>query len=187
MKQGEAKATVWLAEGCEEMEAVIALDVLRRGTIDVRGMTLGPDLDVRGAHGVQIRADTGWDETWLAGADLLVVPGGMGGMEALRADPRVLEHIRRADREGRFVGAVCAGPLVLAAAGILKGRKATCYPGLEQHLQGVERPADPVVRDGNLITSLGPATAMAFAVELVRALAGEAVAREVAQGLLLPH
>lgn len=148
-------------------------------------MALGANLEVRGSRGVRLRADLPWDEAWLAASALLVVPGGMGGMQALRADARVLEQLRRAAREERLVAAVCAGPLVLAAAGILEGRRATCYPGLESQLHAVEHRCTAVVRDGNVITSQGPGTAMAFAVELVRALAGDTTAHDVAQGLLL--
>ncbi len=181
----ERQAAVLLADGVEEMEAVIVLDVLRRGRIDARGMALDSRLEIKGSRGVRILADLPWDEAWLAGSALLVVPGGMGGMETLRADSRVLEHLRRAVREERLVAAVCAGPLVLAAAGVLQGRRATCYPGLEAQLRPAEHRSTSVVRDGNLITSQGPGTAMGFAVELVRAVAGDAIAHDVAQGLLL--
>lgn len=187
MSEGSKRAAVWLADGVEEMEAVIILDVLRRGKLDVRGVSLGDRREVKGSRGVVLVADTAWDEAWLRAADLLVVPGGMGGMEALRADSRVLDHLRRATAEGKWVAAVCAGPLVLARAGLLAGRKATCYPGLEGELAGAVPSPARVVVDGRLVTSQGPGTAMEFSVALLRALAGDAVADSVAKGLLLPR
>lgn len=181
------RAAVWLADGVEEMEAVIVLDVLRRGKIDARGIALGDRCEVKGSRGVGLLADSPWDDAWLAAADLLVVPGGMGGMEALRADERVLAHLRQAADAGRWVAAVCAGPLVFARAGLLAGRTATCYPGLEPELTGARHSTARVVVDGRIVTSQGPGTAMEFAVTLVRCLAGAAVADSVAQGLLLHH
>ncbi len=178
-------AVVWLADGVEEIEAVTVLDVLRRAGIEALGMALGDALEVRASRGVRLLADCPWDAARVASADLLVAPGGMGGMQALRDDVRVTDALRDAVAEGRCVAALCAGPLVLARAGILQGRRATCYPGLEGDLSGAIPQTDPVVRDGPVITSRGPATAMAFAVELVRALCGAEVAATTARGLLL--
>jgi 4-methyl-5(b-hydroxyethyl)-thiazole monophosphate biosynthesis len=179
------RAAVWLADGVEEMEAVIVLDVLRRGKVEVRGIALGDRREVRGSRGVELLADSGWDDAWLQGADVLVVPGGMGGMEALRGDVRVLDRLRRAASAGKWIAAVCAGPLVLARAGLLAGRNATCYPGLETELAGAKPSSERVVVDGHVITSQGPGTAMEFAVAILRLLVGDAVADGVAKGLLL--
>lgn len=186
MERTPKRAVVWLADGVEEMEAVIALDVLRRGKVEAVGMAIAAERVVKGSRGVSILADTLWDDAILAAADVLVVPGGMGGMQALRADPRVLDRLRQAASAGRWTAAVCAGPLVLAEAGLLRGRRATCHPSLADDLSAFTPYCrDRVVRDGRIITSQGPGTSMAFAVEILRALFDDAVADSVAQGLLL--
>lgn len=185
MKTLKVPATVWLADGVEEMEAVIVLDVLRRGGVDARGMSVSGDIAVHASRDIRLTADLPWDEDWILDSELLVVPGGMGGTEALMGNPLVLKQLRRGMENERLIGAVCAGPLVLSEAGILENVKLTCYPGLQDKLKAGTWVDEPVVRDGKIITSQGPATAMRFAVELVRAVRGDSIADEVAKALLL--
>ena len=174
-----------LADGSEEIEAVTILDVLRRGKINIMGMSITPSLDITGSRFVGIKADTLWDDSLVQDADMLILPGGAKGMEALRADSRVIAAVQNAHANGRYVAAICAGPLVLERAGILKRKRATCYPSFQAQLTDAILSQDRVVIDGNIITSQGPGTAMDFALALLRILAGDAVASDVAKGLLI--
>ena len=185
-----AKALVFLADGCEEIEAVTAVDVLRRGGVEVCACSAGNSAEVRGAHGISIAADAVLpsdpaEAAAFAGPfDALVVPGGMGGVGNLAASPAVLAALRAADSRGAVVAAVCAGPMVLDAAGLLAGHRHCCYPGIEKNLSGAGEfvPGATSATDGNIVTGTGPGTAMEFALEVLRALGGPADA--VAGGLL---
>lgn len=184
------KALVFLADGCEEIEAVTAIDVLRRGGVDVCACSAGSGDEVRGAHGIVFAADAVLpadpDEAaaFAAPFDALVVPGGMGGVGNLAASRAVLAALRAADARGAVVAAVCAGPMVLDAAGLLSGRRHCCYPGIEERLSGGGKfvPGATSETDGHLVTGTGPGTAMEFALEVLRALGGPAAS--VAEGLL---
>ena len=172
-----------LANGVEELEAVTLLDVLRRGGIQATAASLTDTLPVKGARGVTLLADATWASLDTAGFDALVLPGGGKGTENLIADERVLDAVRTFNEAGKFVAALCAAPTVLAAAGLLEGRRATCYPTCAAQL-GAAYDDAPVIADGNIITSQGPGTAMLFALVLVQQFAGDEAARRVADGLL---
>ncbi len=172
-----------LADGVEELEAVTIIDVLRRGGVEVTSAALGISLTVSGSRGVQLLADELWATLDTDAFDALVLPGGGKGTEALLADPTVTAAVRAFDAAGKHVAAICAAPAVLAAAGILKNRKATCYPSVAAQL-GKSYDDAPVIADGNVITSQGPGTAMLFALVLVQHFAGDEAARRVAAGLL---
>ena len=172
-----------LANGVEELEAVTLLDVLRRGGIQVTSASLTDTLPVKGLRGVTVLADATWASLDTSDFDAIVLPGGGKGTEKLAADERVLTAIRSFDEDGKFVAALCAAPTVLAKAGILRDRRATCYPSCAAEL-GDSFDNAPVIADGNLITSQGPGTAMLFALVLVQQFAGDEVARRVADGLL---
>ena len=177
-------AILFLADGAEEIEAVTILDVLRRGSVRVLGMSVTPTLRIQGSRNVAFLADTLWDDTLVSAAAALILPGGLKGMETLRADTRVLAALCAAHAAGKWVAAICAAPLVLLRAGLLEGKDATCHPDVQSQLVGANiQSGKDVVVDGNVITSRGPATSMAFAVELVRALSGDATARRVAEKL----
>ena len=172
-----------LADGVEELEAVTIIDILRRGGCEVTSVALGNGLTVQGSRGVTLMADTRWDSLDISRFDAIVLPGGGKGTENLASDPRVIETVLTFDRAGKFVTAICAAPTLLAAAGILTGRKATCYPTCAKQL-GSAYGEVPVIADGNIITSQGPGTAMLFALVLVRHFAGDEAALRVAKGLL---
>ncbi|MEE8359798.1 MAG: DJ-1 family glyoxalase III [Candidatus Omnitrophota bacterium] len=166
------RAVVILADGFEETEAVASIDILRRADIETVVCGLR-DKTVNGAHDIKMIADTTLEE--LKGPiDALVLPGGMPGAENLAKSKKVADMIRDAHKRGALVAAICASPaLVLAPTGILKGKKATCYPGMEGDLgKGVFFTEERVVVDGNIITSRGPGTALAFALAIVEKLAG---------------
>jgi len=173
---------VILAEGFEEIEAVTLIDVLRRAGVEVVSASLG-DTRVRGAHAVTIEADCRLDEVIAQTFDAVVLPGGMPGSKNLRDDPRVLECLQRQQKEGRFLGALCAAPIVLEAAGVLKGKRATCYPGYE--LPSAQQIDERVVRDGKIVTSRGPGTALEFALEWVRILVSADKAAQLREGMIV--
>lgn len=172
-----------LADGVEELEAVTLIDVLRRGGIDVVSAAIGDNRTVQGSRGVKLLADAMWPDLELDTFEAIVLPGGGKGTENLAADSRVIETVQAFDQAGKFVTAICAAPTVLAAAGILHGRRATCYPTCAQAL-GRAYDNAPVIADGNVITSQGPGTAMLFALVLIRHFVGTEHAQSVARSLL---
>ena len=173
-----------LANGVEEIEAVTLIDVLRRAKLEVVTVALGGSREVEGAHGIGLKADTCWEEIDLEDFRAIVLPGGGVGTQNLAEDERVLKALCDFDAEGKIVAAICAAPTVLAEAGILEGRHATCYPSCVGMLGGAYDPAAPVIADGNIITSQGPGTALLFSLALVHNLADEETARQVAAGML---
>lgn len=179
------KACVLLAPGCEEMEAVIIVDVLRRGGVNV--VTAGLEEGVfEASRGVRLEADISLDK--LAGAkefDILILPGGLPGTKALRNDSRVKDLLLHYfQTEEKKVATICAAALVLDAHDLLDGKTFTCYPGLAGDVEGGTWVDERVVVDGNLTTSQGPGTAMAFALELVNQLVDKETRDQVAEGLL---
>ena len=179
------KALVPLANGVEEMEAVIVIDVLRRARWDVvsAGLTRG---NITASRGVKLVADADWREINPMEFDVLVLPGGREGARALSTDPGVQDTIRSFVQAGKWVAAICAGPLALQTAGVLRGRRATCHPAVRDELTEARRVDDRVAVDGRLVTSQGPGTAFEFALALVRLVDGPAAADAIAPGLVLP-
>lgn len=179
------KAFVFLADGFEEMEALGTVDVLRRAGVETVTVSITDNLCVTGAHQIPVTADTCLQKADLTGADALILPGGMPGAKNLNECEALKEALLQQYRENRIVAAICAAPMVLGGLGLLKNRKATCYPSFEPTLIGAEPTGEPTVTDGNVITGKGPGFVYQFALALVAALKGEAVAEEVAAGLLL--
>jgi 4-methyl-5(b-hydroxyethyl)-thiazole monophosphate biosynthesis len=176
------RVLVPLAEGFEELEAVTIIDVLRRAGIDVVVASLG-DSPVAGSHGIRIAADTPLGALAEQQFDMIALPGGMPGAEHLKKDARIAELVNRLRGEGKPVAAICAAPMVLAAAGVLDGRRATSYPGFLKDAKQTTVVADAVVSDSGIITSRGPGTALDFALALVAELAGRDVRNEVEAAL----
>lgn len=173
---------VLFAPGSEELETVTVVDILRRGGISVTlaGLEVGA---LRGSRGIVLMPDTTLDDALKRGYDMVVLPGGQPGSDNLKADGRVLKLIRQMSQQGKYVTAICAAPSVLATAGLLDGKQATCFPGaLDAFPQVMQRPS-AVVEDGKLITSRGPGTAMDFALTLVERLAGKEKRLAVETGL----
>ena len=169
------KVYVFLAEGFEEMEAVTPIDLLRRAGVDAKLVSVTGNRAVTGAHGVTYLADLLFEEIE-EDADMLVLPGGLPGAQNLQDNEALGKLLLKFHEEGKFVCAICAAPMVLGHLGILQGKKATIYPGMEDRLIGATPVADKVCRDGNVITGKGPGAAMTFAITLVEALAGKEVA-----------
>jgi len=165
------RVLVPLAEGFEELEAVTIIDVLRRAGIDVVVASLGDSL-VAGSHGIRIAADTPLAALAEQEFDMIAMPGGMPGADHLKKDARVAALIQHLQRQGKPVAAICAAPMVLAAAGALDGRRATSYPGFLDDATRTTVVDEAVVNDNGVITSRGPGTALDFALALVAELAG---------------
>lgn len=185
MKQGQT-VFVLLAEGFEEIEAITAVDVLRRAGIETVVVATGEDLNVTGGHGIPVRADRLFTETDFGQGFMIVLPGGGEGTRNLSAHTGVAEVLQEYAAAGRYLAAICAAPSVPGEMGLLAGKKAACYPGFEDKLKGADVTDSPVVVDGTIVTSRGPATAMPFALKLVEMLAGDEMSREVADGMLYP-
>jgi 4-methyl-5(b-hydroxyethyl)-thiazole monophosphate biosynthesis len=174
-----------LADGVEEMEAVILADVFRRAgwTVTLAGLRAGP---VTASRGVRLLPDATWADAADKPCDLLALPGGGPGTLALAADARVTGRVRAQVAAGRPVAAICAAARVLDRAGVLRARRYTCFPGVQSELSEGEWVDAPVVVDGPLHTSQGPGTAFAFALHLTAALESPDRAERLRRELLLP-
>lgn len=179
------KAFVFFATGFEEIEAIGTVDVLRRGGVDVKTVSITGEKQVSGAHGVDLITDALFTEVDFNAADVLVLPGGMPGSSNLNSYEPLKELLLDQYRKEKTIAAICAAPLVLGGLGLLKERKATAYPGFEPKLIGATVTDDAVVKDGHILTGKGPGLMFDFALAIVKELRGEAVAEEVAAGLLL--
>ena len=166
-----ATVLVPLAQGCEELEAVTIIDLLRRAevTVVVAGLEAGT---VTASRGVMLLPETTLAEVLDRDFDMVVLPGGLGGAQRLEADRRIAALLRRMAEQGRYVAAICAAPRVLAGAGLLNNREATAYPGILDGQESIKTSSAAVVRDGTFITSRGPGTAMDFALTLIEILRG---------------
>lgn len=173
-------ALLLLADGFEEIEAVTIIDVLRRGEVAVTTASLAGK-HVRGSHDIAIESDALLDRLQVENFDALVLPGGPAA-KTLREEPRVQATIKAAAAAGKLVAAVCAAPTALEAAGVLRGKRATSYPG--NPLPSAHFVEERVVEDGNIVTSRGPGTTMAFALKLVERLSGAEIAKKTAEKLL---
>jgi protein deglycase len=181
----QKSALVLLAQGCEELEAVTVIDLLRRGGIDVvtAGLNATP---VTASRKVKLIPDTTLDHVLCREFDMVVLPGGMPGSDYLAADARVIDILKRTAASGSYTCAICAAPKVLAKAGLLIGKRATSYPGVLDGLgmPGVVSTGSALECDGKIITSRGPGTAIDFALALVEALAGPGTRDKVEQSLV---
>jgi 4-methyl-5(b-hydroxyethyl)-thiazole monophosphate biosynthesis len=176
---------VLMADGFEEIEAITVIDLLRRAeqNVTVAGVT---GRDLKGVHGLKVQADELLRDVQAQAWDAIIIPGGGPGAQTLHDDIDTQAFLRAQFRKPKVVfGAICAGPMVLAHADMLEGRTVTCYPGYEDKLGGATFSKEAVVIDGNIITSRGPGTAMAFALALVERLAGRGQADTVRKGIML--
>jgi 4-methyl-5(b-hydroxyethyl)-thiazole monophosphate biosynthesis len=177
------KAAVLFADGFEEVEAITPVDFLRRAGIQVFTAGVGTR-EVKGSHEIRVTTDMTVDEL-PRDLDAVIVPGGMPGAKNVALSKKAVSIIVEASNAGKLVAAICAAPaVVLAGAGLLAGKKFTCYPGYENEVSDGAFSAERVVRDGNLITSRGPGTAAEFAIEIIRYLEGDEAAAKIRRGTI---
>ena len=172
-----------LAQGCEELEAVTIIDLLRRAEINV--VTAGLDSNpVTASRNTVLIPDTDLDTALKDDYDMVVLPGGLPGSDHLDNDARVKELLTKMADSEKFTAAICAAPKVLSSAGLLKDKKATCYPTVLESNNETDITGEAVVIDGKVITSRGPGTAMDFALSLIKVLAGKEKRDDVEKGLV---
>ena len=177
---------VFLADGFEMIEALTPADILRRAGVIVHLVAIGKDKVVTSSHGVPVTADLFLSDLPApVPQDMLLLPGGMPGAEHLYASEPLREMLAAHMNAGGLTAAICAAPLVPGRMGLLRGRKATCYPGFEKELKGAFVTPSGVVRDGNLLTARGMGVALPFALEAAAMLVGEAKARAVAASVMM--
>ena len=180
-----SRVLVPLAQGCEELEAITITDLLVRAGVDVT--TAGLDAQpVTASRGTTIIPDTTIDQVLDQVFDLVVLPGGLPGADHLRDDANVQTLLKSHAGQGKYIGAICAAPKAVAAAGLLEGKKATAYPGVLEALDDAEIDVkqSAIEIDGNIVTSRGPGTAMDFALTLIELLEGPAKKDEVNRQLV---
>ena len=177
-----ASVLVPLAQGCEELEAITIIDLLRRAEVVVTSAGLDSQ-PVTASRGVVLIPDTDLDSALENDYDMIILPGGLPGADHLDNDPRLRERIIQMNNSGKYLAAICAAPKVLASSGVLESKKATAYPGVLDAL-GLASEASAVVEDGNVITSRGPGTAMDFALTLIEKLVSKEKRNEVENGLV---
>ncbi len=177
------KIYLFLITGFEEMEALGTLDVLRRAGLPAQSVSLTSDLLVTGSHGIPVMADLLFGDADFSEAEMLVLPGGTTAYDGHQEFKKlILSHYER----GGKIAAICASPMVFGGLGLLRDKKATCYPGFEKYLDGaLLHTKEPVVRDGHVVTGRGPGWTIDFALALVEYLAGKARRDEIAGQLLV--
>jgi 4-methyl-5(b-hydroxyethyl)-thiazole monophosphate biosynthesis len=183
-----ATVLIPLAEGCEELEAVTLIDLLRRAGITVLTASLSGHHQLTASRNVRLIADTLLEEVVYDDFDMLLMPGGQAGATHLDEDHRIHAMIKRLHHGGKYIAAICAAPIVLASSGLLNGRRATCYPGVldPQQWPDINLIDDPVVIDGKVLTSRGPGTAMDFALTIIEVLTDKPTRLKVEAGLVRP-
>ncbi len=179
------KVYVHLATGFEEIEAITVIDVLRRADIDVESISITGDKLVVGAHGIGVEADQVFEKANYENCQMIILPGGIPGTPNLNAHKGLMNEIRNFASSDRLLAAICAAPMILGEAGLLKGKTAVIYPGMEIHLKDAEIGKDTVAIDGNIITSKGPGTAMDFALAIVGLLKDQGAVDDLKSAMLL--
>ena len=174
-----SKVYVFFANGFEEIEALTVVDMLRRAEVETVMVSIMPEKTVLGAHNIPVVADGLFEDYNYSDGDMLVLPGGMPGTNNLMAHEGLRDELFVYCDAQKYMAAICAAPSVLGMNGMLRGKKATCYPGFEDKLLGAEVTKERVVTDGNIITSKGMGTAIDFAAAMIEVLCGEEVAQNV--------
>ena len=179
------RAYILLASGYEEVEALMPADVMRRAGYEVYLVSATGEPIVKGAHNIEVKTDAFLNEVSVENGDLIMLPGGIPGATNLLANEKVKNLVSRFYENRRWVAAICAAPMVLGEMRLLQGKKATCYPGYEKHLHGAIIVNSPAVTDGKIITGKGVGAAMAFSLEIVKNLSGEAEMLELKKKMVV--
>ncbi|MCR5626534.1 MAG: DJ-1/PfpI family protein [Lachnospiraceae bacterium] len=174
-----SKIAVFLADGFEEIEALTPIDMCRRAGIEVTTVSIKDDLNVMGSHKIPVRADALFEDVNYDEMDMLLLPGGGLGTENLEKCDKLTTLLKKADADGKYLSAICAAPRVLGKLGFLNGKKATCYPGNEEHLKGASYVPDKAVSDGRFITARGMGASVEFASLVITQLLGKEKADEI--------
>lgn len=172
-----SKVNVYLADGCEEVEALTVVDILRRGGVDTDMVSITGKKEITSSHKVTFLADKLFEQQDTP--DVIVLPGGIPGTPNLKAHAGLAELIKKHNAEGRLLAAICAAPTVYGEMGLLEGKKATCYPGMEDGLLGSDKQTEEVVVDGNFVTSRGLGTAIPFGLKLLSIIKDEETANMI--------
>lgn len=174
---------ILLAPGFEETEAIAPCDMLRRAGIETKliGVT-GPA--VTGSHGITVQADGVLTDVSVEQLQMLVLPGGLGGVAAIKASPEAMALVAATHKANKYVAAICAGPTILAQLGITDKKKATCYPGMEDQMGAAHMTGQPVAAEGRVITGRAAGSSMDFGLQLVERLKGKAAADQVAAAVV---
>jgi len=179
------KVLIHFADGFEEIEAITPVDVLRRAGCEVITVSVTGKREVTSTRGITILTDKLFTEADYGTADLIVLPGGQPGSNNLNKHEGLRHQIIQFHHQNKYIAAICAAPLVLGSAGVLAGKKATCYPGTETLLTGAICTGRAVETDGNIITGKGPGAAMEFSLKLVETLVGKKTAEEVGEAMMV--
>ncbi|MEE1196856.1 MAG: DJ-1 family glyoxalase III [Lachnospiraceae bacterium] len=183
-----SKTVVFLADGFEEIEGLMVVDLLRRGGVEVTTASIMGRLQITGRSNIEVKADCLFEDIKsFADVDMLVLPGGMPGTAHLDAYEPLKKLITDFHEQGKKLAAICAAPMVFGNMGLLKEKKATIYPGMEENLVGAEAVAEEVAVDGNITTSRGLGTALVFSLRLIEQLEGMDVAEKVAKSVVFLH
>ncbi len=172
---------VFLSDGFEEIEALGTVDILRRAGLNVCTISMNDDLSVKTAHEVILQADELFDNADYTKSELLILPG---GSMKLNDYPTLKEVLKIHNAKGKYIAAICAAPAVLGCAGLLHGRRVTCYPGFEGYCEGAEITGELCTVDGNIITGKGPAATLPFAYTLTEMFAGKHIADQLREGMI---
>ena len=181
------EVSLFLANGFEEIEGLTVVDFLRRAGIEIETVSIMDSKTIHGAHGIIVEADKMFDEADFSEDKMLVLPGGLPGTDYLRAHEGLRELILKFNQEKRQLAAICAAPTVFGGLGILKDRRATCYPGLESGLDCMEALSDGVVTDGHITTGRGMGVSIDFASRLTEILRDEKTAMDLRRAIVVPE
>lgn len=184
-----AKVYEFLANGFEEIEGLAPVDILRRGGVDIKTVSITGSELVETSHGITLKADLKFEDIKdFSDADMLLLPGGLPGSTNLNEHEGVRQALIAQHQAGKRIGAICAAPLVLASTGILDGKKATCYPGIEQHFgESTTYTGTLFEEDGNVITGEGPAATLPYAYKILSYFIGEEAVKELQSGMMYAH
>ena len=175
---------ILLGNGFEPLEAVAPCDILRRGGVETKFVSIHENRLVEAGHGIRIEADCTLDEIEPDAVEMVMLPGGLGGVQSILASEKALALVKGIYARGGFVSAICAAPTILAKLGLTEGKKATCYPGMEPEMGSAVMQDAGAVRDGRILTGRAAGSAEEFGLMLLAALKGEAAARQVAEAIV---